>query len=183
MPGWLCAKAFWRMNMPQSPVHYSLDGLVIIPVCRQNGRLWLLSCTSLATCPSSSSWFMPTMILGNWCLFVIHFFLSWYNFFLDFIMRSNHLHFFLLNLNPKVLYKRLQNSSLTISKGNSSMQILIMLTPNLLPGFLLYCHWFMKISQITGGFQRRDSLMVHWLLILERLVWSASDNISANTSV
>ena len=79
--GWLCAKAFWRMNMPQSPVHYSLDGLVIIPVCRQNGMLWLLSCTSLATCPSSSTCFMPTMILGNWCLFVIHFFLSWYNFF------------------------------------------------------------------------------------------------------
>ena len=83
--GWLCAKAFWRMNMPHtpghSPVHYSLDGLVIIPVCRQNGMLWLLSCTSLATCPSSSTWFMPTMIWGNWCLFIIHFFLSWYNFF------------------------------------------------------------------------------------------------------
>ena len=146
--------------------------------------LWLLSCTSLATCPSSSTWFLPTMIWGNWCLFIIHFFLSWYNFFLDFRMRSIHLHFFILNLNQKTLYKRLQNSSLTISKGNSSIHtnidyvdskstsLVSISLPLIYENFSNYW-WFPKKRFSYGSLA----------LILERLVWSASNNISANTSV
>ena len=95
--------------------------------------LWLLSCTSLASCPSSSTRFMPTMIWGNWCLFIIHFFLSWNSFFLDF--RSIHWHFFILNLNQKTLYKikdcRIQ--AWPSQKATHPNKILlIMLTPSFL---------------------------------------------------
>ena len=155
-----------------SPVHYSLDGLVIIPVCRQNGMLWLLSCTSLATCPSSSTRFKPTMIWGNWCLFIIYTFFVLIQFFLDFRMRSIHLQFFILNLNQKTLYKRL----LIHKNIECWLQIYFL-------GFYFTAIdlWYENFSNYWW-FPKKTFSYGSLALILERLVWSAS-NISANTSV